>query len=273
MPLSWHDTPPPERSFDELAESFDRFAELVGGPLEDYLTSVLPLDGGQRAVDLGCGTGRHAQLLAGRYSQVLAVDLSAPMLDFARRRRPSAAIRYQQRDLCEVRADTDGTFDLVLSAYALHHVPDLDQTLFHIRELVAPGGWAILIDNVAPTPAVPRWWFCKEAARTLLGDLLLRRRPPGEAWERYRLNTHPAWLDHLTSDRFLNPEQFTQRYSHVFAGAGFTDLYRTRAMCWHATPMSSRGSPAGRDDTEADRPDPYQTGHTDRQQYPSSQPP
>jgi ubiquinone/menaquinone biosynthesis C-methylase UbiE len=234
MSPSWRDSPTPERSFDELAEVFDRFVALAGGSLDDYLTTVLPTEGGQRAVDLGCGTGRHAMLLAGRYQQVLAVDVSAPMLEFARRRRPSAAITYQQRDLREVRADTNGTFDLVVSTHALHHVEDLEQTLCGIRELAAPGGRVVLVDNVAPTPAVARWWFVKEAMRTLAVDLLRRRRPAGEAWELYRLSVDPAWLDHVTSDRFLSPAQFTHEYGQVFPGAAFTDLYRTRAMCWDA---------------------------------------
>ncbi len=225
------------RSFDELAESFDRFAELVGGPLTTYLDSVLPLEG-ERAVDLGCGTGHHALMLAPRYHQVLAVDISTPMLQLARDRRHRPNITYAERDLRTVHPDTDGTFDLILSTHALHHVDDLDQTLRDIRQLCAPGGRVILVDNVAPTPAVARRWFLKEAARTLAGDLLRRRRPPAEAWELYRLNTDPAWLAHLTSDRFLSPQEFAERYGQVFPGAQFTDLYRTRAMCWE--PRSGR---------------------------------
>jgi trans-aconitate methyltransferase len=129
----------PSSSFDHIAEHFDRFAELVGGPLGDYIESQLPEGGGQRAVDLGCGTGRHAALLAARYRQVLAVDISMPMLELAGARRGLPNITYQRRDLRSVRADTDGTFDLVLSAYTLHHLPDLDQTLRAIRELVLDG--------------------------------------------------------------------------------------------------------------------------------------
>jgi len=133
-----------------------------------------------------------------------------------------------------VRADTDGTFDLVLSAYALHHLDDLDETLWRIRQLTAPGGRVVLIDNVARRPAVPRRWFIGEAIRILALDVLRRRRPFGEAWELFRLNTDPGWLDHLTSDRFLNPQQFAERYSAVFPGARITDLYRARAMCCDA---------------------------------------
>ena len=222
------------RSFDHMAEHFDRFAELVGSQLDEFLESRLPAGGGQRAVDLGCGTGRHATLLAARYQQVLAVDVSASMLQLAQARRSLPAITYQQRDLREVRADTDGVFDLVLSAYALHHLGDLDQALWGIRELVAPGGRVVLIDNVAPRSAVPRRWFICEAIRMLVLDLVRRRRPPREAWELLRLNVDPGWLDHLTSDRFLNPQQFAERYRAIFPGAQITGLYRARALCWDA---------------------------------------
>jgi len=41
---------------------------------------LLPAAGG-RALDLGCGTGRHAVLLARRFEQVDAIDLSGPMIE------------------------------------------------------------------------------------------------------------------------------------------------------------------------------------------------
>jgi hypothetical protein len=81
---------------------------------------------------------------------------------------------------------------------------------------------------------VPRSWFAREAVRTLAVDLLRRRRPLRQAVELFGLNTDPAWLDHLANDRFLHPVEFTQRYSQVFPGAAFTELYRARAMCWDA---------------------------------------
>lgn len=234
----------PSGSFDELAEHFDRFHELVGGPLIRYLEQLLPEEGG-RAVDLGCGTGQHAALLASRYRQVLAVDISKPMLALARIRRDRPNICWQQRDLRELHPEGDGRFDLVLSAYTLHHVEDLDAALVGIRALVAPSGLVVLVDNVAPTRAVPRRWFRREARRLLAGDLVRRRRPRREALELYRLNTHPAWLDHLTSDRFLSPEEFDQRYLRVFPHGFVTPMYRARALCWDAPPRQV-GRPAGR---------------------------
>jgi SAM-dependent methyltransferase len=220
-------------SFDACAEVFDRLGELIGGPLRDYLEGVLHQRGG-RAVDLGCGTGRHAAVLAGRYREVLGVDLSEQMLELARRHHAGPGVRFARRDLRDLRPDLDGRFDLVLSAHTLHHVQDLDGALERIRELVAPGGRAVLVDNVAARPAVPRRWFVAEAVRALALDLALRRRPPGEALELYRLSTHPAWLDHVTADRFLSPAEFERRYGRAFPGATFTGMYRSRALCWDA---------------------------------------
>jgi SAM-dependent methyltransferase len=223
----------PAGSFDACAEVFDRLGELIGGPLRAYLEGVLHQRGG-RAVDLGCGTGRHVAVLAGRYREVLGVDLSEQMLELARRHHAGPGVRFARRDLRDLRPDLDGRFDLVISAHTLHHVEDLDSTLERIRELVAPGGRAVLVDNVAARPAVPRRWFLAEAVRALALDLARRRRPPGEALELYRLSIHPAWLDHLTADRFLSSAEFERRYGRVFPGATFTGMYRARALCWEA---------------------------------------
>jgi SAM-dependent methyltransferase len=219
------------RSFDHLPAAFDRFAELVGCPLTDYIRRHLP-PRGRRAVDLGCGTGQHAWLLSRVFGEVLAVDISAPMLQFAEQHRPAPNVRYQQRGLTEVTAEHDGQFDLVLSTHTLHHVPDLPAALRQIRSLLAPGGQAILVDNVDPRHQAPRAWFRAEARKALLIDLRRRRRPIREAIEVYRLSTHPGWLSHLSSDVFLTPAEFEAVYGAVFPGAEFTPMYRTIAMHW-----------------------------------------
>ncbi|MGE5285747.1 MAG: class I SAM-dependent methyltransferase [Micromonosporaceae bacterium] len=68
------------RSFDRVAEDHDRLGELAGDDqLERWLSGVLPV-AGRRALDLGCGAGRHAVTLAERSGHVEAVGLSGPMI-------------------------------------------------------------------------------------------------------------------------------------------------------------------------------------------------
>jgi ubiquinone/menaquinone biosynthesis C-methylase UbiE len=228
-------TPQSAQSFDAFAETYDRLASLSGGSMRSQLESLLP-EQGRRAVDLGCGTGHHALILATRFEEVLAVDISSPMLEIARARRARPNITYELRDLRDVSREKDGRFDLVFSASTLHHVPDLDPTLNGIRDLLTPGGRAVLLDNVSSTPAVPGWWFRKEAVRRFAGDLMERRRPLPEAIELLRLQMHPAWLDHVTTDRFLSPSDFRHRYGEIFPGGHFTDLYRSCVLTWRSVP-------------------------------------
>jgi ubiquinone/menaquinone biosynthesis C-methylase UbiE len=223
------------QSFDAFAETYDRLATLSAGAIRAQLESQLP-DHGGRAVDLGCGTGHHAAILATRFEEVLGVDISPPMLELARARRGGPNITYELRDLRDVTAQKDGRFDLAFSAFTLHHVPDLGSALRQIKLLLNPGGRVVLLDNVAAQPAVPRWWFRKEALRHCAGDLFRRRRSVQESVEMFRLLNHSAWLDHVTTDRFLNPPEFRHRYGAVFPGGQFTDLYRSCLLTWQDVP-------------------------------------
>lgn len=96
--------------------------------------------GARSMLDLGCGTGRHAELL-GKHGYALAgVDLSEEMLKVARATNPG--LHFVQGDVRSVRLGK--TFDVVAS---LFHVmsyqttnQDLRAALDTIREHLAPGG-------------------------------------------------------------------------------------------------------------------------------------
>jgi ubiquinone/menaquinone biosynthesis C-methylase UbiE len=83
------------QSFGKLAADYDRLGDLGENHrlIAQWLAGVLPGAGG-RALDLGCGTGRHTMLLADRFTRVDAVDLAAPMIELARARRPRPNVTY-----------------------------------------------------------------------------------------------------------------------------------------------------------------------------------
>ena len=219
------------QSFDHLPALYDRFASLVETELHTYLRFRLPRAGG-RAVDLGCGTGVHSAVLSQHFTEVLAVDLSVPMLAYAGRHRPRTNIRYEHRDLAEVTPHRDGQFDFVFSAYTLHHVPDLELALIEMRRLVRPGGQLVVVDVVDERRQVPRAWFRREAVRTFLGDVRHRRRPLREARELLGLQLSPAWLDHQTTDLLLPPDEWEATGRRVFPGCAVNPLHRAAALHW-----------------------------------------
>jgi 2-polyprenyl-3-methyl-5-hydroxy-6-metoxy-1,4-benzoquinol methylase len=195
------------QSFDDFAEIYDRRIQATGGFLPDWLDGVLYGRRGETAIDLGCGTGNVAAMLAERYRHVRAIDLSGPMIDLARRKHRHPGITFEQGDLTEV----TGQYDLVVSIMTLHHVPDLPAVLERISELVAPNGLAILVDNVAARP-MKMWTLYFGALLGLFTDLL-------GAWRRFRTQTNRKWIDHLVSDRFLSEPEFEAIFSGALPGA------------------------------------------------------
>jgi SAM-dependent methyltransferase len=225
-------------TFDHLSARYDRISTLLGTELRAWMAVHLPARG-DRAVDLGCGTGVQTELLADRFDEVLAVDLSGPVVEFARHRRPRTGVHYERRDLRDVAPDADGRFDLVFSAYTLHHV-ELDSALHRIRSLVRPGGQVLLVDVVDDRQPVPRRWFRRQAWRMFAGDLRHRRRPVRHAVELLRLQLDPDWLDHQTSDRLLPPADWDAHCRAVLPGATITPLRRARALDWRCCPPQGR---------------------------------
>lgn len=142
---------------EEYLARMDRLAPRAQG--EAALVELLPAEP-RRVLDLGCGDGRvSALVLAARPSveQVVAVDVSPPMLTRARERfADDARVEVREHDLEESIADL-GTCDLVVSGFAIHHVTDArKQTLFtEVLELLETGGTFANLEVVAsPTPAL-----------------------------------------------------------------------------------------------------------------------
>jgi ubiquinone/menaquinone biosynthesis C-methylase UbiE len=112
------------------------------------IEGVLDLNPGMRALDVGGGTGRLSILLAGRIGSAVVTDPSAGMVQVARERIEAAGLSDRLR---AVRADLttdrlDGSYDVVWSSMALHHVRDLDALLQSVAGLLVAGGRLAIAD-------------------------------------------------------------------------------------------------------------------------------
>ena len=116
-----------------------------------WLLTQLPGHAG-RALDAGCGSGRHTQALAGRFDEVIGVDISAALIDIARHH-SGPRVRYVVSDLMAF-ADPDG-FDLVFSSTTLHHVQDLDAATTKIKR----AGGEIVLPRVDVPGMGSFFWF------------------------------------------------------------------------------------------------------------------
>ena len=115
---------------------------LVPHPAVAAVLPVLKARGAKNVLDLGCGVGRHALLLAEHSFAVEAIDGAGAGLDFARR---EAASRGLPLSLRQGDADAlpfpDASFDYVLSWNVIFHgtMGDVGSRLAEIWRVLRPG--------------------------------------------------------------------------------------------------------------------------------------
>ena len=103
---------------------------------------------GNRVLDVGCGSGTFADAWAaihGPDQDITLLDPSGQMLrraDEALRRR-GIVPALEERKL-EAFAGKN-SFDTILAAHVIEHSKDPAETLHHMRETSAPGGWLWLV--------------------------------------------------------------------------------------------------------------------------------
>ncbi|MBV8303552.1 MAG: class I SAM-dependent methyltransferase [Acidimicrobiia bacterium] len=110
------------------------------------LLELLP-DHPTRVLDLGCGDGKLMAMIGG---PGVAVDFSPTMLDAARARFHADDVEVVEHNLNAPLPDL-GTFDVVVSAFAIHHCPhERKRALYtEVFDILEPGGVFANLEHVA----------------------------------------------------------------------------------------------------------------------------
>lgn len=128
-----------ERNFSRHARHYETY-DAVQRAISVRLTARLGAERFARILDVGCGTGGYTRLLHERYrgAQTQGIDLSAAMIEEARRRSGTEGIKFIVGD-AEAMA-FDAPFDLITSNACFQWFADLDRTLARCAEALAEGG-------------------------------------------------------------------------------------------------------------------------------------
>jgi SAM-dependent methyltransferase len=136
------------------AELLDLDAEVLHTYLSDVIDWVQELAADlppRRILDLGSGTGTGALALARRFEEadVIALDLSAPLLDHLRDKAlaldVSDRVRTVQADLNAAWPAIDPV-DLAWASSSLHHMADPDRVLADVFGAIHPGGLLVVAE-------------------------------------------------------------------------------------------------------------------------------
>ncbi|MDP6775759.1 MAG: methyltransferase domain-containing protein, partial [Candidatus Latescibacteria bacterium] len=94
---------------------------------------------GKRVLDVGCGTGYGAKVLAGRAAEVVGLDLSSDAAGYGNRTYGAESVRRLVSDGRSI-ALKSGLFDVAVCFEMIEHIVEHDTLLEELKRLLRPGG-------------------------------------------------------------------------------------------------------------------------------------
>ena len=177
----------------------------------------------ENALEIGCGTGAFARLLAKRCKRVIGLDLSSEMIRVARSR--STQFQNLEFELADVMTWNfpQSHFDFVCSIATLHHL-EQRELLLKIKDALKPRGILVVLDLVQSDSLTER--MCDVVALGVSGSLRLihngRLQPPAQV--------RKAWEQHGKHDHYLTTSQVRALAGELLPGASVT-----RNLLWRYT--------------------------------------
>ena len=223
-----------ERVMSSIEADFDRLALLddegwtANNHYHKFLLQHVPHNC-ENALEIGCGTGAFARLLAKRSKRVVALDLSPEMIRVARAR----SSQFENLEFHLADAMTwdfpQSELDFICSIATLHHL-DQRRLLVKMKDALRPGGVLVVLDLVESDRLVER--ILEVVASGVSGSLRLlhnrRLNPPVEV--------RKAWEQHGKHDSYLTTTQIRALANEIFPGASVK-----RRLLWRYTLVYSHG--------------------------------
>jgi ubiquinone/menaquinone biosynthesis C-methylase UbiE len=134
----------------DYAASFEKYRSQTMETTAALIRSILrymPSSPGVRIIDIGCGTGRYALVLASATeAQIFATDLSRAMLEKSQEKDNARDVSWFLSDASRMPFAGE-RFDVALLFLVLHVVKDSKKALQEAYRILRPGGHCLILTH------------------------------------------------------------------------------------------------------------------------------
>lgn len=149
------------RMFGAIAPVYDRLNTVMtagaDGRWRNAAADATGLRTGDAAIDVACGTGKLAAVLAervGPFGRVVGLDVTPEMLALANEAYPDLVqLRFVEGDALAL-PFADGTFDAATIAFGLRNLADFEAGFREMARVVRPGGRVVCLELTLPRPRI-----------------------------------------------------------------------------------------------------------------------
>lgn len=142
--------------FDEIDRRFIYSARLFAHEASAF-DRIIPFAvlKDKRVLEIGCGMGLHAELMAQAGAKVVGIDISDTSVMATRKRAALKKLSLDVRQMDAAKLDfADESFDFVWSWGVIHHSPQTGHIIKEIHRVLRPGGEArVMVYNLEGMPA------------------------------------------------------------------------------------------------------------------------
>lgn len=132
--------------FDQVASQWDQMrASFFSVAVREKALEIAGVQAGEKAADIGAGSGFISEALLRRGIAVVAVDQSEEMLAEMKHKFPDAAVEYRAGE-AERLPLTDGEVDYAFANMYLHHVESPGKAIAEMVRILKPGGRLVITD-------------------------------------------------------------------------------------------------------------------------------
>lgn len=139
-----------EDEYEHMAPFYDAIVDPFLNPVRREICRIARAERFESILDLCCGTGRQAIMLARSGFSVTGVDLSPAMLEVARKK-STKGLNFYLEDAANLHFKSN-FFDCVMISFALHEKePHIrNEIMKEARRVLAGDGRMIIVDYLAP---------------------------------------------------------------------------------------------------------------------------
>lgn len=200
----------------QVREDFDRLALLMAHEPDAqlaYTTRLLHLvpSDCDHLLEIGCGFGTFARLVAHRARSVTAIDVSPQMITVAQARSLNYSnLKFVLADFLQAHFPAESC-DCIVTMTTLHHMP-AEEALRKMKSLLRPGGLLILHDMLGSSGHIDRAF---DLVRMPI-NMALRFWHTGRF--RPRREVRRAWDEHGKHETYLTPHEVRALRDEYFPG-------------------------------------------------------